>query len=150
MNEGKLYAQAIGDGGSSLRASRIGTHNHGVLKLGNVLLYIPLQQGPTVQIVHRYVEESLVLGIMEIQRHYAAEDISSKLFDEHQSQGSPPEGLRRQSSKKLGEQSAIKSETYWSAPAQVTKSATRVPACATHRLYPGWAWNDVIKDEVFS
>ena len=66
VDEGKLHAQAIGDRSGSLGTACIRTDNHGILKVRNVLLNIPLQQWPAIQVVHWYVEEPLVLGIMKV------------------------------------------------------------------------------------
>lgn len=63
VNERKGHAERIGDSGSALRTSSVGTDNHGLLVVGNVGLDVFAEEMAAVQVVDGDVEEALVLGV---------------------------------------------------------------------------------------
>src|SRR2546423_1673466 len=66
MNERKVNSQGICDGSSSFGSTSIRTNNNTLFVARNLLLDILLQERPSIKIVNRYVEEALVLGIMQV------------------------------------------------------------------------------------
>jgi hypothetical protein len=63
VDERKGHAERVGDGGRTLGTTRIRTDHHGLLVVGDVELDVLAQEMATVQVVHRDVEEALVLRI---------------------------------------------------------------------------------------
>lgn len=59
MDEGEINAHAVSNRCCALRAACVGGNDHGILVVGDVLLDVPLEERPSVQVVDRHVKESL-------------------------------------------------------------------------------------------
>lgn len=68
VNQRKLHPHGIGDSGSSFGTTGIGADHNGVLVVGDVPLDVGLEKRTSIQVVHRDVEETLVLRIVQIHR----------------------------------------------------------------------------------
>lgn len=66
VNEGKIHVETVGNGGGTLGTAGIRGDDHGLLIAGDVLADVILQQGLSVKVVDRYIEEPLILRIVEI------------------------------------------------------------------------------------
>jgi len=63
VDEGKRHAECVGDGGCALGASSIRGDYNGLLVVGDVELDVFAEQMAAVEVVNRYVEETLVLRV---------------------------------------------------------------------------------------
>lgn len=68
VDESEFHLEGVGEGGGSLGSSGIGRDNDELVLFGewNVALDVTLEEGTGVEVVDWDVEESLVLGIMQI------------------------------------------------------------------------------------
>src|ERR1700730_354377 len=66
MNQCKIHIQSVGNRCCSLGASSIWTDYNSILEIGNILLYVSLQEWFAVQVINRDIEEALVLGVVQI------------------------------------------------------------------------------------
>lgn len=69
VDEGKLDAHAVRDGGRTLCTTGVGADDDGILVVGDVRLDVPFEQRPAVQVVHRNIEESLDCNSVSILLH---------------------------------------------------------------------------------
>lgn len=66
VDQGESHVQFISDGSGALGSASIGTDNHSILVVGDILADVPHEQRLAVQVVDRDIEEALVLRIVEI------------------------------------------------------------------------------------
>lgn len=65
VDKRKGHPERIGNGGGTLSASSVGTHDYRLLVVGNVELDVFAEEVAAIQVVDGDVEEALVLGICD-------------------------------------------------------------------------------------
>jgi hypothetical protein len=66
VDQGEGHAEGIGNGGRTFCAASIWTHNNRLLVVWNVELDVLAEEMSAVEVVHRDIEEALILGICTV------------------------------------------------------------------------------------